>query len=195
MGEDPFQIFSFAVATVVSLNGHSNVIQYLALLLVFIFLTRRCLTPVLPGTRIRALQKKLEETDAILRLALSESLRDRVPHFILQVELDLLCAKLFASRLHSDTLRAKQITWKNYLPFLRGISLKAARCQMQVKELQIAIMLAVEADRQRRYNELIRDKQIVLSSLISLGHLTDPGAAVIQTHEPFSNRPTYSLGE
>ncbi|KAJ7120960.1 hypothetical protein C8R44DRAFT_787070 [Mycena epipterygia] len=170
MRDDLFQILSFAIATVISLNHiPSDAAQYLGLMIVFIFLAHRCLAPILPTTRVRALQKSLEETEGILRLALSESLGDRIPHFVLQAELDLLYAKLFASHLQSDILRAKKLSWKELLPFLRGISLKAARCQWQVKELRIAIMLALEAERQRRYNDSIRDKQTVISSLISMG--------------------------
>lgn len=38
--------------------------------------------------------------------------------------------------------------------------------------------MALEAERQRRYNDSIRDKQTVISSLISMGTLT-PGVAVL----------------
>ncbi|KAJ6567431.1 hypothetical protein DFH09DRAFT_1156974, partial [Mycena vulgaris] len=170
MRDDLFQIISFAVATVVSLsNMHSDVVQYLALIIIFIFLARYSSASMLPGARIEALKKGLEETEAVLRLALSESLRDRLPHFVLQVELDLLFAKLFASHLQSDILRAKKLSWKDFIPFLHGISLKAARCQWQVMELQISLMLALEAERQRRYSDSIRDRQTVIASLLSMG--------------------------
>ncbi|KAJ7701832.1 hypothetical protein B0H17DRAFT_1128059 [Mycena rosella] len=182
MREDLFQIFSFTAATVISLsNIHSHVVDYLALIIAFGFLARYFLAPLFPGARIRVLQKALEEAESILRLALSESLRDRLPHFVLQVELDLLYAKRFASGLQSDLLRAKKVSWKEWLAFLRGISLKAVRCQWQVKELQIALSLALEAERQRRYNESIRDKQAAISSLISMGPISDQRTAIQAT--------------
>ncbi|KAJ7628658.1 hypothetical protein FB45DRAFT_918898 [Roridomyces roridus] len=167
--EDLLQLSTFIIATVVSLNSvGSDVVRYFALLVVFGFLARHCLAPIFPGTRIRALLRKLEETEEALGLPLYAALKDRHPHFVLQVELDLIAAKLLASHLQSDLLHAKRVPWKRYLPFLRGISLKAARCQLEVKELQIAIVLALESERQRRYNETIRDKRAVISSLVPL---------------------------
>ncbi|KAJ7905151.1 hypothetical protein B0H13DRAFT_733560 [Mycena leptocephala] len=186
--DDLFQIFSFTFATFLSLSTvGSDIIRSLALLVVFIFLGRYCLVPIFPGTRMQALQYILEETEGVLHLALSESLRDRIPQFVLRVELDLVCAKLFASNLQSDILNAKKLPWKEYLLLLRGISIKAARCQWQVRELQIAILLAIEAERQRRYNDTIRDKQTVISSLNSMGHFTQ----VIQANSSALN-PRYA---
>ncbi|KAJ6481782.1 hypothetical protein C8R45DRAFT_932535 [Mycena sanguinolenta] len=158
MRDDLFQFFSFTFATIVSLNTGSDVIRYLALVVVFIVVARYCLVPILPWTRIRVLQYNLEETEGVLRLAVSESLRDRIPPFVLHVELDLLCAKLFASHLKSDLLLAKNLPWTEYLRLLRDISLKAVRSQRQ---------LAIEAERQRRFNDTIREKREVMSSLIS----------------------------
>ncbi|KAJ7805789.1 hypothetical protein B0H14DRAFT_1588025 [Mycena olivaceomarginata] len=141
----------------------------LPLMVVLMFLARHCLAPIFPGTRIRVLQYNLEETEGVLRLALSESLGNRIPSFMLQVELDLLCAKLFASHLASNVLRAKNLSWRKYLPFLWAISLKAARSRWQVKELRTTIELAIETERQRRYNDAILDKRAVISSLTSTG--------------------------
>ncbi|KAF7366464.1 hypothetical protein MSAN_00903400 [Mycena sanguinolenta] len=167
MRDELSQIFSFTFATILSLNSGSDVIRYLALMVVFIVGARYCLVPILPWTRIRVLQYNLEETEGVLRLALSESLRDRIPPFVLHVELDLLCARLFASHLKSDLLLAKNLPWPEYLRLLRDISLKAARSQRQVRELRLTIMLAIEAERQRRYNDSICEKREVISSLIS----------------------------
>ncbi|KAJ7220434.1 hypothetical protein B0H12DRAFT_1078468 [Mycena haematopus] len=173
MRDDLFQIFSFAFGTIVSLNTGNNVVRCLALVVVFISLASYCLAPIFPPTRIRMLQYNLEETEGVLRLALSESLRDRIPPFVLRVELDLLCAKLSASHLQSDLLHAKNLPWPEYLPFLRDISLRAARSQWRVRELRITIMLAIEAERQQRYNDTIRGKREVMSSLISPGPFAD----------------------
>ncbi|KAF7366463.1 hypothetical protein MSAN_00903300 [Mycena sanguinolenta] len=84
----------------------------------------------------------------------------------------LSSARLFASHLKSDLLLAKNLPWPEYLRLPRDISLKAARSQQQVRELRITIMLAIEAERQRRYNDTIREKREVISSLISTGGRT-----------------------
>ncbi|KAJ7481716.1 hypothetical protein FB451DRAFT_1394349 [Mycena latifolia] len=108
----------------------------------------------------------LEETEVILRLAFSESHRERLPHFVLQIN-STWCAQ--GSLLHTFSqiyCGQRKLPWQDTLPFLGGISLKATRCQLQVRELQITLMLAVEAERQRRYNDNIRDKQTIISSLL-----------------------------
>ncbi|KAF7342047.1 hypothetical protein MVEN_01792000 [Mycena venus] len=174
MGDDLVQMLSFAFATIVSFSTIGDeVVRCLALIFVFVFLVRYCLMPILPGTRIRVLQSNLEETEGVLRLALSESLRDRIPPFVYQVELDLLCAKLSASHLQSNLLRARKLPWTECLPILWDISLNAVRSQWQVRELQGTIMFAIEGERQRRYNDTIHDKQAAISSLISTGHFSN----------------------
>ncbi|KAJ7896925.1 hypothetical protein B0H13DRAFT_1884799 [Mycena leptocephala] len=76
--------------------------------------------------------------------------------------------KLSASKIRSNLLAMRSATWKTYFKNIRAILQIIDQCAKEVKEIQTAMLLITEGERQRKLTEGIIESQEVLGAIVLL---------------------------
>ncbi|KAJ7141468.1 hypothetical protein C8R44DRAFT_867088 [Mycena epipterygia] len=116
-----------------------------------------------PSTQLHQLEDMIKRTDVIIRDATSYCARDLF--HLAEKGVRLLEVKRSASMIHCRVLEANSntLTWKKYQAFSRDI----AECAKMVENIQTAVQLIVEAERQRKFTEDINETETILTSVRS----------------------------
>ncbi|KAJ6618712.1 hypothetical protein B0H10DRAFT_1225712 [Mycena sp. CBHHK59/15] len=135
----------------------SNTVRYIALGFAVIYFGGCVVHPGLPSVKMKQLEEYIEETSKIYAKAIPEL--ERNPLFTAQAGLELAQVKFSESVLRSKTLGAKDVAWRDYFEHLRCLSFYIDECQRQAREVRTSVLLALEADRQKRYMEDIAQRR------------------------------------
>ncbi|KAJ7490519.1 hypothetical protein FB451DRAFT_1513171 [Mycena latifolia] len=116
-----------------------------------------------PATQLRQLEHLVQKTEEIIRDSKLHCARDLAN--LLEKGVELLKVKRSASKIQSRMLETTALTWKKYRLLSRDISI----CTKNIKEIQTAVQLIVEAERQRKYTDEINETEVILASLHAPG--------------------------
>ncbi|KAF7368721.1 hypothetical protein MVEN_00196800 [Mycena venus] len=116
-----------------------------------------------PSARLDRLNNAITDLEGTLTHAKAKCMRDYTT--LVDSETRFLCAKLSASRLHSRLLRMHDMSWKIYLSNLRETLRTLAICEREVRELQIFVLLLIEASDQRKLAEDINQNLEIVDSI------------------------------
>ncbi|KAJ7903866.1 hypothetical protein B0H13DRAFT_1882066 [Mycena leptocephala] len=108
---------------------------------------------------IKALEEILERTKAASNYA-------RNYMEVINAGCRLLQVKLSASKIQSHLLEMRSATWKTYFKSIRAILRSVDQCAKEIREIQTAMLLIIEAERQRKLTEGIKESQEVLSAVV-----------------------------
>ncbi|KAJ7903868.1 hypothetical protein B0H13DRAFT_2663578 [Mycena leptocephala] len=111
------------------------------------------------GDAIKTLEEILERTKAASNYA-----RNHVE--VIDGGIRLLQVKLSASKIQSHLLEIRSATWKTYFRSIRAILRSVDQCAKEIREIQTAMLLIIEAERQRKLTEGIKESQEVLGAVV-----------------------------
>ncbi|KAJ7819238.1 hypothetical protein B0H13DRAFT_2682592 [Mycena leptocephala] len=129
----------------------------------FILYASRRWGPAQKFTKLEDVIKALEET---LERAKAASSYARNHIEVINAGCRLLQVKLSASKIQSHLLEMGSATWKTYFKNIRAISRTIDQCAKEVKEIQTAMLLIIEEERQRKLTEGIKESQEVLGTVV-----------------------------
>ncbi|KAJ7896919.1 hypothetical protein B0H13DRAFT_2338018 [Mycena leptocephala] len=145
--------------------------------------------------RFTKLEDAIKDLEDILERAKTASSYARNHLEVIDVGCRLLQVKLSASKIQSDLLDMRNATWKAYFKSIRAILRTIDQCAKEAKEIQTAMLLIIEEERQRKLTEGIKESQEVLGVVV-LRHAyrrSDSDSHVFQ--EYYTEPPTiYVLG-
>ncbi|KAJ7835948.1 hypothetical protein B0H14DRAFT_3870948 [Mycena olivaceomarginata] len=109
-----------------------------------------------PSYKLRRVEDVIIATEKIRQHAEANGARDQVKW--MDYERRLLDAKLSASKIQTRLLEASKVkTWRKYLDKVTEILQNIDECAKEVKDIQTSILLTIEAERQRRLCEGIKE--------------------------------------
>ncbi|KAJ7863256.1 hypothetical protein B0H13DRAFT_1095005 [Mycena leptocephala] len=108
---------------------------------------------------IRAFEEMLERAKAASNYA-----RNHIE--VVDAGCRFLQVKLSASKIQSNLLAMRSATWKTYFKSIRATLRSIDQCTKEVKEIQTAMLLIIEEERQRKLTEGINESQEVLSVVL-----------------------------
>ncbi|KAF7368717.1 hypothetical protein MVEN_00196400 [Mycena venus] len=116
-----------------------------------------------PSSRLGRLNKAMNDLEETFAHAKTKCARDYLA--LVDSETRFLRAKLVVSRLHSRLLKMHEISWKIYFPNLRETMHILQTCEHEVQELQIFMLLLVEAANQRKLTEDINQSLEIVDGI------------------------------
>ncbi|KAJ7490618.1 hypothetical protein FB451DRAFT_1389389 [Mycena latifolia] len=114
-----------------------------------------------PSTLLDQLEKILEATDALIRRAKSQCPMHMDQISLAEMTVRLLQATKATSSIKSRILDTQQFTWKTYPQFYADITELTDR----VKNIDNAVQLIMEAERQRKLAMEISEAQFILAGM------------------------------
>ncbi|KAJ6578701.1 hypothetical protein DFH09DRAFT_1310679 [Mycena vulgaris] len=117
-----------------------------------------------PSQTFDRLENSIKVTEEILEGAKMDCARDQVE--LMRRENRLRQAKILASKIQSRMLEAEDTTWEEYFQAIRGIMQSIDKCRREVKEIQTSTLLTIEAERQRKLSEGIKESREVISAIL-----------------------------
>ncbi|KAJ7116830.1 hypothetical protein C8R43DRAFT_112589 [Mycena crocata] len=161
-------LLSTTLFTLISCAGN-NAVQYAVISLLASYFGIRLARPFLPSARMNSLEELIADTTDLLHRADEERMLSN-HQFHLDVQLKLSRVSLTKSTLRSKILGLKLCyRLQEYLLIMGIVSRNIEQCKREVKDIQIAILTEVEAERQRLYNDQI----VILSSGFSLQRMRE----------------------
>ncbi|KAJ7872227.1 hypothetical protein B0H13DRAFT_1895476 [Mycena leptocephala] len=128
-----------------------------------IFLAARHQAPAQKFTRLEDAIKALEEA---LERAKAASSYARNHMEVVDAGCRLLQVKLSASKIQSHLLAMRSAMRKTYFKNLRAILRSVDQCAKEVKEIQTAMLLIIEEERQRKLTEGIKESQEIFGAVV-----------------------------
>ncbi|KAJ7893980.1 hypothetical protein B0H13DRAFT_2339470 [Mycena leptocephala] len=113
-----------------------------------------------PAQKLTRLEDAIEALEEILEHAKAASSYARNHMEVIDAGV-----KLSASKIQSDLLEIRSATWKTYFKNIRAILRSVDQCAKEVKEIQTAMLLIVEEERQRKLTKGIKESQEVLGTV------------------------------
>ncbi|KAJ6588553.1 hypothetical protein B0H19DRAFT_1248194 [Mycena capillaripes] len=161
MPELIFQLLPLALTPLTALvpNGIQRCI---VLALAALYFGGFVVLPNIPSVRLKKLEQYIEETAKIHAIAVQEL--DKDPRFVTEMSLRLAQVKLSESFLRTKTFNGKNVAWKRYAQYLRGLFFHIGDCQKDVHGIRMSMLMALECNRQRRYTEDIAQRQSTLDT-------------------------------
>ncbi|KAJ7457101.1 hypothetical protein FB451DRAFT_1275930 [Mycena latifolia] len=117
-----------------------------------------------PSQKLARLEDALMATEEILEHAKLDCARNRVE--LMESETQLLQAKLAVSKIQSQMLEARDTTWNEYFQNIIGIWKSIKKCEKDIKQIQTSTLLTIEAERQRRLSEGIKESREILDAVV-----------------------------
>ncbi|KAJ7704088.1 hypothetical protein B0H17DRAFT_40975 [Mycena rosella] len=117
-----------------------------------------------PSQRLLRLEDAITATEEILAGAKLDCARD---HMTLMERGGLLLeAKLSASEIQTKILEARDKNWEEYFQAIKEIMEEISKCAKDVKGIQTSTLLTIEAERQRKLSEGIKDSEDVFNAVV-----------------------------
>ncbi|KAJ7607539.1 hypothetical protein FB45DRAFT_1131338 [Roridomyces roridus] len=146
-----------------------------------------------PSQKLGRLQEAITATADMLNNAKVECVRSSAT--MLYLEDRLLQAQLTASETQVKLLKARdEETWTEYFDTLRQIVDDTNNCTVDVREIHIETLLALEEEKQRKISSGMRETREVLSAIQSPIHLGPDPRATRRRVEAVSIRDYLSTG-
>ncbi|KAJ7704045.1 hypothetical protein B0H17DRAFT_1193962 [Mycena rosella] len=117
-----------------------------------------------PAQRLARLEDAITATEEILEGAKLDCARDHMT--LVERGRRLLEAKLEASKIQTKILETRKKTWEEYFQAIKEIMDKITECATDVKGIQTATLLTIEAEHQRKLSEGIKDSRYVFNAVI-----------------------------
>ncbi|KAJ7347856.1 hypothetical protein DFH08DRAFT_866733 [Mycena albidolilacea] len=144
----------------------NNIFRYIAPGTTLVCLLVYALHHNVPSVRLDRLDDAIIVTEEILAHTRAECMRDYIS--LAESETRFLGVKLSASRIHSNLLETRDMSWRIYLRSMVTIWLGLALCERDVRKLQTFMLLLIEEAHQRQLAaEIQESKQIVNEMLHS----------------------------
>ncbi|KAJ7704048.1 hypothetical protein B0H17DRAFT_1127084 [Mycena rosella] len=141
-----------------------NTSRYITLGLAFASLAIYAAHHYGPTQRLARLEDVITATEEIMEGAKLDCARDHMT--LVERERRLLETKLAASKIQTQILEARDKTWEEYFQAIKEIMEKITECTKDVKGIQTATLLTIEAERQRKLSEGIKDSQDVFNAVV-----------------------------
>ncbi|KAJ7704043.1 hypothetical protein B0H17DRAFT_1175739 [Mycena rosella] len=117
-----------------------------------------------PTQRRARLEDAIMATETILAGAKLDCARDHMT--LVERGRRLLEAKLSASNIQTKILQAHDRTWEEYFQAIKKIMEMITECAKDVKAIQTSMLLTIEAERQRRLSEGIKESHEVFNAVL-----------------------------
>ncbi|KAJ7821664.1 hypothetical protein B0H13DRAFT_2449238 [Mycena leptocephala] len=119
-----------------------------------------------PTQKFTKLEDTIEALEEILERTKTASNYARNHMEVIDAGCRLLQVKLSASKIQSHLLELRSATWKTYFKSIRAILCSVDQCTKEITEIQTAMLLIIEAERQRKLTEGIKESQEVLGAVV-----------------------------
>ncbi|KAJ7704080.1 hypothetical protein B0H17DRAFT_1127096 [Mycena rosella] len=141
-----------------------NTFPYIALGLASASLGAYAVQHYSPSQRLLRLEHAITATEEILAGAKLNCARDHMT--LIERGGLLLEAKLSASEIQTKILEPRDKTREEYFQAFKEIMEDISKCTKDVKEIQTATLLTIEAERQRKLSEGIKDSEDVFNAVV-----------------------------
>ncbi|KAJ7896917.1 hypothetical protein B0H13DRAFT_816287 [Mycena leptocephala] len=119
-----------------------------------------------PAQKFAKLDDAIEALEEILERAKTASNYARNHMEVIDAGCRLLQVKLSVSKIQSHLLDMRSATWNTYFKSIRVILQTIDQCGKEVKEIQTAMLLIIEEERQRKLAEGIKETQAALGAVV-----------------------------
>ncbi|KAJ7159269.1 hypothetical protein C8R43DRAFT_1124480 [Mycena crocata] len=136
-----------------------------------------------PVKMLRRLENAIKTTEEDMGRAKVECMREHVE--LMDGARRLFEVKLSASKIQTKMFEARKQTGKKYVQEIRGIMQDIYKCAKDVKDIQTATLLTIEAERQRQLSENVKKSREAIDAILSHTrhtHLFRPFAAASGTN-------------
>ncbi|KAJ7704044.1 hypothetical protein B0H17DRAFT_1193961 [Mycena rosella] len=129
-----------------------------------------------PTQRLARLEDAIMATETILEGAKLDCARDHMT--LVGRGRRLLEAKLSASNIQTKILQVRDGTWEEYFQAIKEIMEMITECAKDVKAIQTSTLVTIEAERQRRLSEGIKESHEVFNAVVRSPTPSEPALCV-----------------